>query len=638
MSPQENHRSTALRWAFAALLVCLASYLLLLGCLRHERLNVDMGPGDADYVQGLSDYWRYDGERTWRQMGRRARLQLPVTVQGPGSVVLAVTQPASEAVVLKIEWDDGTTRQMTIPPFSDFREVVVELPETRARASIRLRSETQDGSPGSLRIDKVEWKGRRARPQARLAQQGAILLVLSFLVLGLGGLSISASLIASLVLATILWALSFQDPFAAVHLVRRGAALAMLGLPVIGVTRLLAPRLSPWFLALLYVALLLKGFMVFHPSFFFTDLPIHQTLLELVYHRGVLDFWHRLPEYQIHHNLGVAPVGGVYQAFPYPVAFYLLAHVGNSLYHAPDLWVKLGGALFGALALLPVGYLARRFSGAPQADLFAGVVYLFTPAYTRSLLLLEQSALLGHLLDLIVIAYLARISLSLFPARRIVATMVLIAASLAVYTSGFIHQGLFVGSLLILAPLLGGLSRAGALRLAGAGLTAAALGLMTYHPETVSNVFAATLPAGLEVPNATELPLGSRLTSAIARAFEFLGGWVIVLGTAGVAYAIKRVSSPPLRLLLAAWAFSGAVAYALRYYLLELFHFQKELYWVGAMLAVSAGVMMAGAAGFRTKGRVGLVAAIALLLAVVIGGLLAFSEMAPRFYERYVFL
>ena len=78
---------------------------------------------------------------------------------------------------------------------------------------------------------------------------------------------------------------------------------------------------------------------------------------------------------------------------------------------------------------------------------------------------------------------------------RIVATMVLIATSLAVYTSGFIHQGLLVGSLLILAPLLGGLSRAGAFRLAGAGLAGATLGLLTYHPETLSNVFASTLPA-----------------------------------------------------------------------------------------------------------------------------------------------
>ena len=281
------------------------------------------------------------------------------------------------------------------------------------------------------------------------------------------------------------------------------------------------------------------------------------------------------------------------------------------------------------------GYLAKRLSGAPQADLFAGVIYLFTPAYTRSLLLLELSALLGHLLDLIVIAFLARISLSLFPARRIIATMVLIAASLAVYTSGFIHQGLFVGSLLILAPLLGGLSRAGAFRLAGTGLAGAALGLLAYHPETVSNVFAATLPAGVEVPNGTELPLGSRLSSAMARALEFLGGSIIVVGTAGVVYAMKRASSAPIRLLLAAWALSGAVAYVLRYYLLELFHFQKELYWVGAMLAVGAGVM---AAGLRTKGRVGLLAVIALFLAVVIGGLLAFFEMAPRFYERYVFL
>ena len=125
--------------------------------------------------------------------------------------------------------------------------------------------------------------------------------------------------------------------------------------------------------------------------------------------------------------------------------------------------------------------------------------------------------------------------------------------------------------------------------------------------------FAATLPAGIDVPNEIELPFGSRLASAMARALEFLGGWVIVLGTVGVAYTVKCASSAPLRLLLAAWAFSGAVAYALRYYLLELFHFQKELYWVGAMLAVGVGVM---GASFRIKGRVGFLAAFSLLLAV----------------------
>ena len=265
MSSAGKYRAT-LRWASAVLVVCFASYLLLLGSLRHERLNVNIGPGDADYVRGLSEYWRYDGARTWRQMGRRARIHLPVTVAGPGSVVLSVAQPISESVVLRIELDDGTTRQMTIPPFPDFREIVVELPKTRARASVRLRSETEDGSPGTLRIDRVEWKARGARPQARLAQQGALLLVLSFLALGLAGLSVSASLVASLVLAAILFAVSFHDPFAAVHLVRRGAALAMFGLPVVGLTRLLAPRLSPWFLCLLYVALLLKGFVVFHPA------------------------------------------------------------------------------------------------------------------------------------------------------------------------------------------------------------------------------------------------------------------------------------------------------------------------------------------------------------------------------------
>ena len=118
--------------------------------------------------------------------------------------------------------------------------------------------------------------------------------------------------------------------------------------------------------------------------------------------------------------------------FPYPAAFYLVAHLGNSAYHAPELWLKLGGALFSALALLPLGFLARKLSPERHVDLAASLVYLLTPALTRSLLLLELSALLGHLMDLVFIAYLARISLELVPARRVVAAGALIATSLTV--------------------------------------------------------------------------------------------------------------------------------------------------------------------------------------------------------------
>ena len=241
-------------------------------------------------------------------------------------------------------------------------------------------------------------------------------------------------------------------------------------------------------------------------------------------------------------------------------------------------------------------------------------------------------------MDLVVIAYLARISLELVPARRVVVASALIATSLAVYTSGFIHQGLLVGCLLLLAPMLEGLSRKGALRLAAAGLLGAVAALAAYHPQTISNLFLSALPAGAEASTGVEIPLTSHIDSASARALQFLGGPLLALGMLGLAFCFKRVSEQSewaLRLLLAAWALSGAIAYALRYYFLDLLHFQKELYWVGALLAVATGVM---AAGLARKGRIGSLAAAAIFLVIALGGFLAFSEMAPRFYDRYAFL
>ena len=638
MSPIRERWSAAGRWCLAALIVGVASFVMLLGTLRTDRLNVDVGPGDADYAQGLSDFWRYDGERTWREMRRRARVHLPVTMEGPGQLSLSVAQPESQPIRLRVEFDDGTVREITVAPSREFQELHLELPETRVRGDVRLRTDTEGGAPGRLRIDGVAWSGSMARPQARLAGQSAVLTVLSLLALGAAGVSLRTSVAGSLFVGAAVTALSLQDPFVTIHLVRRGAVAAMLGLVLVLVLRLLARRLTPTFLSLVYGAFLLKAFLVLHPDFYFTDLPIHETLLELVYHRGVVDFWTRLPEYQAAHNLGVAPVAGVYQAFPYPAAFYLVAHLGNSAYHAPELWLKLGGALFSALALLPLGFLARRLSPEHHVDVAAGLVYLLTPALTRSLLLLELSALLGHLMDLVVIAYLAGISLELVPARRVVAAGALIATSLAVYTAGFIHQGLFVACLLVLAPMLGGLGRSGAVRLAAAGLVGAAVALVTYHPDTVSNVLHAALPAGAEASTGVEIPLTSRIDSASARALLFLGGPLLALGMLGLAFCFKRVSEQSewaLRLLLAAWALSGAIAYSLRYYFLDLFHFQKELYWVGALLAVATGVM---AAGLARKGRIGSLAAAAIFLVIALGGFLAFSEMAPRFYDRYAFL
>jgi hypothetical protein len=333
------------------------------------------------------------------------------------------------------------------------------------------------------------------------------------------------------------------------------------------------------------------------------------------------------------HNLGVAPVGGVYQPFPYPTFFYFIAHLGNRLIHDPELWLKLTGALAGTLSLFPLGYLARRLSQAPRADLFAGAVYLLTPALTQSLFLLELSALAGHLFDLIVVAYLARISLDLSSWKRTLAVAAAIAASAGVYTSGFIHQGFLVGSCLILAPCIKGLDRRSAARLAAAGLLGAAVALAFYHPRTVSNLFLAVLPAAAVTSSEVSPTLVEKLLSAIARAKRFLGLVLPFVGLAGWVHTFRHSPTASLRLLVAAWALSGAVGYFLRFVLLELFHFQKELYWIAAGLAVGLGVWSAHLWQANRKGKL---AAVLVLLAMGAAAVLWFWEMAPRFYRDYM--
>lgn len=618
----------------ATLLTALTSPLLLYGILvLPSPVRIDLGPNDRAYTQGLQQEWRFDGETSWREMGRRARLHLPVVLRGGGTLTLSVSQPDPAPVRLQARFDDETTREISIPFSQGFQKVVFELPDARIRANVRLRSDTETGAPGRLKIASIGWEGETVRPELSLVWAGGWLFALTFLALAASGASLRASAAGTLGLAAMLFFLGAENPMSSLHLIQRGPAAAAMGLLVVGLARLVSRGLKPAFLCLVYGALLLKTFLVFHLQFYFVDLPIHETLLELVYHRGLIDFWLRFPDYQVIHNLGVAPVGGLYQPFPYPTFFYLIAHLGNRMLHDPELWLKLTGALAGTLSLFPLGYLARRLSHAPRADLLAGAFYLLTPALTQSLLLLELSALAGHLFDLIVVAYLARISLDLSSWKRTLAVAALIAASATVYTSGFIHQGLLVGSCLILAPCIGGLDRRSAARLAAAGLLGATVALAFYHPRTVSNLFLAVLPAVAVTSSEVSPTLVERLLSAIARAKRFLGLALPLVGLAGWIDALRRAPTTSLRLLVAAWALSGAAGYFLRFVLLELFHFQKELYWIAAVLSVGLGVW---SAHLWQRNRTGRLLASLILLAMAAAAVLWFLEMAPRFYSDYM--
>jgi hypothetical protein len=442
-----------------------------------------MGPGARDYLQGLSPTWVFDGEMSWRSLQTRARVTLPLTIEGPGTLVLTLRSKGPSPSEIRAELDDASLGTLSLAPDSGPGELRWEIPDGRRRASVRLRSEA--GSGAVVEIARLRWQVASIAPSRHITLAFGALVALTYFALVIAGFGPGATLAGTFGVVLAMSGISLVDGFDGIHLASRLASAALLGTVGLVLVRFLAPGSSALLRALFLATVLLKSALLFHPRFYFVDLPIHETLLELVYHRGMADFWERLPDYQRIHNLGVAAVAGEYRAFPYPAAFYFLAGLGNRLHHAPELWLKLTASGLAALALFPLGALARRLSDRPQAEVFAAVAYLLVPSIIRSLLLLELSAVIGSFFDLLAIACLARLSLRLEGLSRFSLATAAMIGALVAYAAAFIHFGLFVASALALGFSGRGLDRRNLARLAGAGLLSAALALLAYNPDTV---------------------------------------------------------------------------------------------------------------------------------------------------------
>ena len=478
----------------------------------------------------------------------------------------------------------------------------------------------------------ARWSGprREALPQAALLKGSAVLVLAPFLACVLAGASPRFGLAASALTVAALLVFGRTQPFAVLHLVLASTPVALAGIAIVALVRSVGPRVSSSFLVLFFFAFLFRAGLLFHPDFYFYDIQGHETLLELIYHRGMVDFWSRWPDYQLQYGIGVSLVQGVRQSLLHPVLFHFVAHVGNTLVHAPVFWIKMTGSLFSALALFPIGYLARRLSSHPGADLFAGVFYLLVPGLTRSLFMLKFAATMGHFADLCVVAYLAHLSLRLDGALRAVGGTLMITASLVAYNSGFMHMGLLIGACLLLAPVLGGVGKRQTIYLAAAGLAALPLAFLCYHPDAVRNFLSVLTGSGAGAqPAAAELDY-----SVTGMALQFVGLPLIVLGGVGAATSVRALPAA-LRLLISAWLLSAATAYGLRYVFPEMLTYQKELYWAGAALAVVAGAFVAL---LWRQGRWGYGLSIAALIIVASAWMWELYRMLRFFYGPYLFL
>ncbi|HEY7819099.1 MAG TPA: hypothetical protein VIG29_12820, partial [Vicinamibacteria bacterium] len=112
-----------LRSALAAAGAGAVAPLILALALRFSpSIDLSFGPGDRDYVQGFSEKFRFDGERTSRRLVRRGRVALPLGSRGGGVLVIDARAPEGPSL-LELRFDEGTAASVTVPPSKEFRSL-----------------------------------------------------------------------------------------------------------------------------------------------------------------------------------------------------------------------------------------------------------------------------------------------------------------------------------------------------------------------------------------------------------------------------------------------------------------------------------------------------------------------------------
>ncbi len=182
---------------------------------------------------------------------------------------------------------------------------------------------------------------------------------------------------------------------------------------------------------------------------------------------GAAELWSRMAHYQQRFDLGRASSGSGMVPFPYPPTFYTVA----SLLPLEDTEeaMKLVALAAQGLCVLLVMVLARRLVGPGSPEVAAGLLAALFPPDLLELLRASYPALLGHAVDLAVVAWLFCRFRDLRFARGTLVLALALAAAALTYNAAPVHFALFIPTLFLTASLRPTL-------LGRRGLTLAALG------------------------------------------------------------------------------------------------------------------------------------------------------------------
>ena len=496
-SPAENPPIRPGRFREAAIFVALS---LLAGAASvwfgHRLAStavIDIGPTDAQYVDGFRDIER-DVPAYFRwSVVPSSRIVAPVRFCGPGSVRLRVRRHFVDPAVLTVSLGGAELGRRSVQARTDQPYDIIQFPFSKAictsDASVLLETSVENDRALGVAVDWIQLRAESGFGAANrsLVRGGLALALLAFCLMAAGaGARVVGVLIGASALA--IGATFAADPVAGERILRGGLAAAVLssvsGLILARVAGLLglSSRDRVLLVALTAVALAFRVTFL-HPLAFYPDYRVHALVQETYTNLGHTRFMEQLFEIQYARSLGLQLVEGNWYPFPYPPGPYVL--IG---------WVKTAfglGALDAAIvtaatasALLPVTTVALglRLGLGPGLALGGALFLALQPLLIRRLALGYFPGVIGQLLDaLALLAAVVLLSDRTRSFRHASLLGCLFLGAFLVYTQSIANFGLLIGTLLVLELTRRTSQASGAVRVGAAALLALAVSVGLFY-------------------------------------------------------------------------------------------------------------------------------------------------------------
>jgi hypothetical protein len=446
----------SLVWLAALALAVLAAWALPeLAASRARALTLDLGPNDGAYLQGFRSEWERDGATTFRWASPAAFVKLPLAIEGTGQVLrLRLRRHFTDPAHVRVRLGGRTEAEFDIQadPTVAYRVVEIPLAERSEPEQLVISLESQSATARPLAV-AVDWIDVSRGPVGRFHLRLRTRLLLAIAALAAGAFVALAGSPAgglNLALATSAGAgwLGYLDPLSLERVAANGLgswiAAGLLGL--LAVRTPLGRRMqgleqpSAALLAVVFAAVGLRLVLLLDVHAWYPDVGVHGLFASRLATRGLGRFLDTFIESQFRDSLGLQLERGHWYAFPYPPAFYLLAgSLVRWLAQTGEVAVRVVGGLANGLEPLVVYAIARRLGQGHPSALRAAAFAAALPLFFVRLSLAYFPALLGHLVDgLVILACLDRLERADRP-RSILVLAGVLALALLSYTQSVVN-------------------------------------------------------------------------------------------------------------------------------------------------------------------------------------------------------